>query len=749
MNISFKKILPVLFLLLIPVIFFLPYFINNKIPYVGDFTGSDLTELNLPLRFLAAESLKQGEVPLWTNLLTNGFPVLAEGQAGVFYPLNLILFTQLPFSTAINFTFLFNFFLAAFFIYLYCRELKMSQLGAMFAALAFSFSGFFIFRLKHLNLINTAIWLPLIFYLIEKYFRFKSKGFIIGLLAIVFSIQFFAGHPQIFYLSLISGFIYFCLKIFLEKKYKIAKLPVKLILPWIILGIIIFGLVAVQLIPTAVNSSISGRSMSMSYQDIEMFPYSNSSFSYFVSPYFLGNPAFKTFPQNIYKFGIFWENSAYFGILPLIFALLGIFYLSVRNNRVKLLTILGFISLLFVFGDQNPLFIIFWNTIPGFKMFRFPQRFLLTTLVCLTVISGFGFDWFFSKIKDYKKKLRIPDRSKLLLEALLPISIILITAIDLFLVSFNYVGFLDYQKYFSKPKSVEFLETDKDYFKIYSFNWQGVWNSVNTLAGGWQNNLSFFISGREMIWPNMNVFWDIPSVQDRASFEGGMLFREMHNLGNQVAMRGFNEDNISVKVNDEALSVLGLQNVKYLLAFKELENQNLELVKEVREDFLPPLKIYKNDKFLPFAFGVFSQQVEKDLSKSVELLFSPEFDFTEKIIVEKNDISDLDQGESKVEIVYNKGKRVEVKADFSKPGYLFLALPFYPGWQAKVDGENQDILRANYAFSSLKLEAGNHLVVLEFKPMCYQVGKIISLFTFFVLVAYLIYSFINLKIKHE
>jgi len=167
MKSALKNLIPVIFLFGLAALFFIPYLTGQKIPYAGDFTGSDLTELDLPLRQVAAESLKAGQMPLRTDRLANGFPVLAEGQAGVFYPPNL-LFVFLPFNWAVNLSFFLNFFLAGLFIYLYARVLKISPLGALFSAVAFSFSGFFIFRLKHLNLINAAVWLPLLFYLIEN-----------------------------------------------------------------------------------------------------------------------------------------------------------------------------------------------------------------------------------------------------------------------------------------------------------------------------------------------------------------------------------------------------------------------------------------------------------------------------------------------------------------------------------------------------------------------------------------------------
>ena len=141
-----SKILPPIILAGIVLVFFSPYLDSRNIPYVGDFTGSDLIELNLPFRFLVAQSFRQGTVPLWTNLIANGFPLLAEGQAGIFYPFNFLIFTWLSFATGVNISLMVNFFLGSLFCYWYCRSLKISLPGSLLAAVAFGFSGFFVSR---------------------------------------------------------------------------------------------------------------------------------------------------------------------------------------------------------------------------------------------------------------------------------------------------------------------------------------------------------------------------------------------------------------------------------------------------------------------------------------------------------------------------------------------------------------------------------------------------------------------------
>src|SRR3989344_3330342 len=59
----------------------------NITPTVGT---NDFTDLNYPLRHFFIESIKKGELPLWASGISSGYPILAEGQIGVLYPLNIL-----------------------------------------------------------------------------------------------------------------------------------------------------------------------------------------------------------------------------------------------------------------------------------------------------------------------------------------------------------------------------------------------------------------------------------------------------------------------------------------------------------------------------------------------------------------------------------------------------------------------------------------------------------------------------------
>jgi hypothetical protein len=373
-------------------------------------------------------------------------------------------------------------------------------------------------------------------------------------------------------------------------------------------------------------------------------------------------------------------------------------------------------------------------------MFRFPQRFLLLALLSLVVLAGFGFDFFWQKIKGWHKKFFPQAKSKFLFSWLLPFLIITLVLVDLLTTALFYLGNLPAPQYFSPPQSVDFLKQDPEIFRIYSVNWPDTWFKINRYAEGWQNNLSLYLAGREMLWPNLNAFWGIASAQDRASWEGGMLVKENQNLANRL-LAGFKKEGDGLMIDDWALKIFGLQNVKYFLSFESLTQPHLSLVKEIKSDFLPPLKIYQNNYFLPVAFGVFQTKTATSSQAILNLIFSDNFAPAKEVILERADStlppSDQDW-QAAVKLISRSNGQWLVDGDFPQTGYLFLSQTFYPGWQAKIDGQDVVLERANYAFTALKVPAGRHQIAFIFKPLSYWFGWILTLITFLLIIIYLI-----------
>jgi hypothetical protein len=70
------------------------------------------------------------------------------------------------------------------------------------------------------------------------------------------------------------------------------------------------------------------------------------------------------------------------------------------------------------------------------------------------------------------------------------------------------------------------------------------------------------------------------------------------------------------------------------------------------------------------------------------------------------------------------------ESDAPRPGRLFAAVPFYPGWTAELDGRAVVPERAADGFGmELPLEAGRHRVELRFVPHAFHLGVLVSIAT--------------------
>jgi uncharacterized membrane protein YfhO len=61
------------------------------------------------------------------------------------------------------------------------------------------------------------------------------------------------------------------------------------------------------------------------------------------------------------------------------------------------------------------------------------------------------------------------------------------------------------------------------------------------------------------------------------------------------------------------------------------------------------------------------------------------------------------------------------------PGWLVALQTFYPGWHARVNGNDVPIERANVAFSAVPVGAGTSDIVLSYDPLSVRLGVLISL----------------------
>lgn len=75
-----------------------------------------------------------------------------------------------------------------------------------------------------------------------------------------------------------------------------------------------------------------------------------------------------------------------------------------------------------------------------------------------------------------------------------------------------------------------------------------------------------------------------------------------------------------------------------------------------------------------------------------------------------------------IEVLHRTANAVSVRAECTGPRILLFTDAFYPGWEARVDGESAEIFAANSAFKAVALEEGVHTIEFTYSPRRVRAG---------------------------
>ena len=143
--------------------FFAPSIFSGRV-----FLAGDQIVYTWPLRTVAWEMIRSGQLPLWTPYVFSGYPLLSMAQLGLAYPLTWgYLF--LPGHWAESVYIFAPYFLSPIFTYAFLRELGRSRLAALLGGLSFAYSGLMLSGIGLNGMLpNALMWTPLLLLAIER-----------------------------------------------------------------------------------------------------------------------------------------------------------------------------------------------------------------------------------------------------------------------------------------------------------------------------------------------------------------------------------------------------------------------------------------------------------------------------------------------------------------------------------------------------------------------------------------------------
>lgn len=697
----------------------------------------DIQLLFMPMKHFLAKCWNEGQLPLWNSRLFCGAPFLADIQSGVFYPLSII-FYLLPMPYAFNVFVISHYILASCFVYALMRHWKCSIPAACLAALCFTLGGYLVSTANVLNNLQSAVWLPVVFLCFEKS-RSRHALFYRLLVATFFAIQFLAGEPQLLLFTLILLFAY---NLIVNQQTGWFQHLSKTSAALACIGAVSVALVMVQLLPAWEMFRNSIRASGFTFQEATKF-----SLNPLALLQLLGPPVFDLYHSGNKLFS--WLLSCYFGLVPLICATTAIVF--ARDNRVRFWTICLFISVLFAFGKHTPLFLLVYKTVPFFKAFRFPEKFMFVFAYAMAFLSAFGFDFILER-KASAKKMIIAILALLImafgvmlaLQATRPSSVaphvvlgfrtlliicmggscivlfmrnilgrstlcvllILLCTVDLLLAHISVNPVVPTAFYTGTPKLVDGIReaqhSERLFVQRYSrlnpqarhlspFALQHLWRDYLLPNTGTWHNICYVngIGGAEIKYQ-----WLITELLEKLNLRKRIRFLELSNTGHVITTES---EQVATEVRAGRLK-------------RNQEN------------------LYQLPHALPRAYIVPDVMIVPDQDKAIEEILDDGFDPRQFVVLEgRSYIPATGRGGGKVlDISYEGPSEIRIRAQ-SFGGYLVLLDSFYPGWRVLVNGQEQEVLRANGLFKAVFLDPGINQIVFAYQPQCFVWGLRISL----------------------
>ena len=723
----------------------------------------------IPWRILGLEQLSQGVIPLWNPENGLGAPLLANYQTAYFYPpgwiINLLGWIFGNSGVAWGFTLLLALHgsWAGLGMAYLTRKLNCNATGMIIAALTYSLGSFFIARAGFFPIIWAGSWFPWMLLTIpadisNSRFVWKPSNFPFASILVV-SMALLAGHAQLsWYMILFTAAWVISLSWFQNRKKNLWKEVFGY------LSIILFAafLSAVQLIPTAELLANSQRSSSVSFEGGLTYSYWPWRFITFFAPDFFGNPA----SGNYTGYGSFSEDAAYIGIIPVFLAvstIIGLFKRSaigenkVNRNIVILLWILIGIGFIFALGKNTPIFVFLYKYVPSFDMFNSPARFLIWVHMSLCLLAAIGSSsWKTPAGKGlYWFRLGTAGGASVLITGI----VMLITAPDLgenfiraaiiFGILAVIAGTFTLTKDFAERNHHQTLWTAMVLVIVVSdLVAAGIGLNPTMPAREYEKIQSGILSndmGRTFLEPRAEYaikyskylrFNDYRPLEQPQAVLSGMIPNT--NLFTGTALVN-NFDPLLVAQFARLMEIFPTMSKQEKSAWLRLMNVDRAGSLDLNQTSgIKYSEVTGNSRVWWFPCNKAADSNEDALALTRMVLADWEENeelatiITEGFNAEQCEgISTLDHFNFK--IIEETPARIVIEVSTPQNGWVMLSDTWYPGWQAYLDDEKVEIVRGYSMFRTIQVPAGDHRINMNYKPLSFLLGMVISILGIFIL----------------
>jgi len=110
--------------------------------------------------------------------------------------------------------------------------------------------------------------------------------------------------------------------------------------------------------------------------------------------------------------------------------------------------------------------------------------------------------------------------------------------------------------------------------------------------------------------------------------------------------------------------------------------------------------------------------IATSLEKIIGILSNADFNPNEKAILEKTPSlpPSKEKASGEVKIIEYGKNHVSISSNLDKDSLVVISDSYYPGWKAKIDGKQTEILAANINSRAVVTPKGKHIIQYSYEP---------------------------------
>ncbi len=266
-------------------------------------------------------------------------------------------------------------------MYLWARRRRLHFLACLLCGVLWMFCGEHYLHVVagHLDRLIATAWIPVVFLAIDGLFEDRNPRWVLlGIFAV--SMMIFGGDPQYVFYTAVAAAIYCALCLIrAERRMQVA----------IGLVLIAAGAAAITTVQLWTGMEATAQSVRGSggapYWFAVLFSFPPRNFLTLLAPGFFGNVTHLQY----WGLGYLWEMCLFLSVTGLLLAVYGA---GAERARRRFSITMALVLLLLALGSNTPLFHLLYDYAPGFNRFRGMSKFAVQASAFIALLSGIGLD---------------------------------------------------------------------------------------------------------------------------------------------------------------------------------------------------------------------------------------------------------------------------------------------------------------------------------------------------------------------